>query len=322
MSEKIFLTRRIPEKGLKLLSKDHEIVVREKRSIPTEEEIVSGLEGSAGLICLLTDPIDRDVLSAPGLKAVSTYAAGYNNIDVEYATSRGIPVANAPGALTETTADLTFALLISVARRVVSGDELLRRGDFDGWAPMLLLGQDVHGKTLGIVGAGRIGGAVAERARGFDMRILYNNRNRDPELERRTGAEYAEFDKLLKTSDLVSLHTPLTDETRYLFGRREFELMKRTAIFVNTARGPCVREEDLVEALKEGEIWGAGLDVYEEEPEVNPRLLELDNVVLLPHLGSASRETRTGMAVTACKNMALMLGGKRPPNIVNPEVYS
>ena len=321
MTKKIFFTRRIPWEGIDILSEDYELIIREDESIPSKAEIIRGMKDCAGLVCLLTDPIDRDVLSSPGLKAVSTYAAGYNNIDVSFATSLGIPVSNAPGALTETTADIAFSLILTVARRIAEGDRFVRNKKFHGWAPMLLLGQDIHGKTLGIVGAGRIGTAIARRAMGFDMRILYHNRNRNRTLERETGAKYVTLPELLERSDIVSLNTPLTEETRYLFSRREFRSMKDTAVFINTSRGQCVNEGDLVEALRDGEIWGAGLDVYENEPEVDPRLLEMENVVLLPHLGSASLDTRTGMAITAARNMAFMLRGEIPPNIVNPEVY-
>ncbi|MDP6156893.1 MAG: D-glycerate dehydrogenase [Candidatus Thermoplasmatota archaeon] len=322
MRERIFFTRRIPSKGIEILKKDYELHIREDESIPTKEEIIDGIVGCEGLVCLLTDPIDRDVLSSPDLKFVSTYAAGYNNIDVTFASSRKIPVTNAPGALTETTADIAFALLLSAGRRVVEGDRFLREGSFHGWSPMLLLGQDIHGKTLGIVGAGRIGGALARRAVGFRMNILYYNRKPDPVLERETGAVYTPFDQLLCNSDFVSLHTPLTRETEHIISAREFGLMKKKAVFINTSRGPCVNENDLVKALESGDIWAAGLDVFEREPLVDERLLCMDNVVLLPHLGSASFDTRTGMAVTACTNMAMMLAGKRPPNIINPEVYS
>ena len=321
MRKKIFFTRRIPEEGIDLLRNDFELLIRDDERIPEKEEIITGMKGCEGLICLLTDPIDRDVLSSPGLAAVSTYAAGYNNIDVDFATSRNIPVANAPGALTETTADIAFSLLLSVARRIAEGDRFLREGRFEGWAPMLLLGQDVHGKTLGIVGAGRIGSAVARRAKGFGMKIIYHNRNPAPALEKETGASYRNFDQLLVESDFISLHTPLSRETKHLFSMSEFGKMKKSAVFINTSRGQCVNEKDLIIALENGEIWGAGLDVYEREPEVEERLLEMNNVVLLPHLGSASFDTRTGMAVTACRNMAFMLNGKMPPNIVNPGVY-
>lgn len=322
MKKKIFFTRRIPSAGIEILSKNYELLIREDESIPTKKEIIEGMTGCVGLVCLLTDPIDSDVLSSPSLKYVSTYAAGYNNIDVAFASSRNIPVTNAPGALTETTADIAFALLLSAGRRVVEGDRFLREGRFHGWSPMLLLGQDIHDKTLGIVGAGRIGGALARRAVGFRMNILYYNRKPDPVLERETGAVYVSFDELLRDSDFVSLHTPLNSETEHIFSAREFGLMKRSAVFINTSRGPCVNENDLVEALEKGEIWAAGLDVFEREPLVDERLLGMDNVVLLPHLGSASFDTRTGMAVTACTNMAMMLAGKRPPNIINPEVLN
>ncbi len=322
MKEKIFFTRRIPSAGIEILSKKYELLIREDESIPTKEEIIEGMRRCEGLVCLLTDPIDGDVLSSPALKYVSTYAAGYNNIDVAFASSRKIPVTNAPGALTETTADIAFSLLLSAGRRVVEGDRFLREGRFHGWSPMLLLGQDIHDKTLGIVGAGRIGGALARRAVGFGMKILYHNRTPNSDIEKETGAVYTSFDELLRESDFVSLHTPLTPETKNIFSAMEFGLMKRSAVFINTSRGPCVNENDLADALEKGEIWAAGLDVFEEEPMVNERLLRMDNVVLLPHLGSASFDTRTGMAVTACTNMAMMLAGKRPPNIVNPEVLN
>lgn len=305
---------------MKLFAGKYELVVREKDTIPTKEEIIGGLADCPALVCLLTDPIDREVLSVPGLRFVSTYAAGYNNIDVDFATSRGIPVTNAPGALTETTADLAFALILATARRIVEGDMFLRQGKFAGWAPMLMLGQDIHGSTLGIVGAGRIGSAVARRAKGFGMRILYHNRSRNPAFEEETGGEFFSLHRLLAQSDIVSLHTPLTNETRHIFGKMEFGMMKKSAIFINTSRGPCVDEGELAEALLSGRIWAAGLDVYEDEPRVDPRLLDMDNVVLLPHLGSASLSTRTNMAITTCRNMQAMLNGVRPPNVVNPEV--
>ncbi len=319
--EKIFVTRKIPKKGLDLLDGDFELIIRQEETIPTVKEIRAGLEGCTGLICLLTDNINREVLSVPGLIGVSNYAAGYNNIDVDYATSQGIPVTNSPGALTETTADLAFALLLASARRIPEAHEYAKSGKFTGWGAELFLGADVHGKTLGIIGAGKIGGSLARRALGFNMTILYHNRKPDKLLESDTGAQYCSLDELLTESDFISLHTPLSQETHHLITKREFRLMKKTAIFINTARGACVNEKDLADALKNGEIWGAGMDVFEEEPIINPKLLELNNVVVLPHIGSASLITRRGMAVTTCRNMEKILKGEMPPNIVNPEVY-
>lgn len=277
------------------------------------------------LICLLTDRVDEALLgAAPRLSVVANVAVGYDNIDVSAATRAGVAVTNTPGVLTEATADLAFALLLAVARRVPEGDAFLRAGRYTHWKlAQEQLGLDVHGQTLGIIGLGQIGRAVARRAfHGFGMRVLYHSRTRlDPTEEVELGVTYVELDRLFAESDFVSLHAPLTEETRHIVDRRALTLMKPTAVLINTSRGPLVDEAALVEALRSGAIAGAGLDVYEREPEVHPGLLELrERVVLLPHLGSATLPTRRRMADMAVLNVLAALSGRRPPNLVNPEV--
>lgn len=269
------------------------------------------------LICLLSETIDREVISrAPKLKVISNYAVGYNNIDVAFATERKIYVTNTPDVLTEATADLAWALLLAAARRVVEGDEMVRQNRFTGWAPDLLLGLDVAYKTLGVVGLGRIGLAVARRAKGFGMRVLYWSKNRKEQWEEQFGLEYQPLDTLLQTADFVSLNVALTPETHHLIGEKEFSLMKNTAILVNTARGPVVDEAALAAALREKKIWAAGLDVYENEPEVHPDLLKLDNVILAPHVGSGTIDTRAKMAEMVVSNVLMALKGQRPTNAI------
>lgn len=289
----------------------------------SRDELAAAVRGKAGLLSMLSDPVDSEVLGAsPDLKVVANYAVGFNNIDLASATQRGVAVTNTPGVLTETTADLAWALLMSAARRVVESDAFTRAGRFRGWEPMLFLGYDVYGKTLGLVGLGRIGQAVARRAQGFGMRVLYYTTHRRPvEEEKRLGVEFASLDDLLAKSDFVSLHVPLTDSTRHMIGRREMDLMKKTAIIVNTARGPVVDEKALVEALCQGRIAAAGFDVYENEPALAPGLTELPNVTLLPHTGSGTLETRTRMAVMAAQSVVDAIAGKRPEHVVNTEVY-
>ena len=319
----VFVTRKIPEEGLKLLKKYCEVYVNPYDRILTKDEIISNLKGRDGLLCLLTDKIDRDVIySNPRLKAISNYAAGYDNIDIKAATERKIPVTNTPDVLTETTAELAWALLFAVARRIVEGDRFTRDGKFRGWAPLLMLGQDISGKTLGIIGAGRIGTAFALKSKGFNMEVLYVSRRRNEILEKELNAKKVDLHTLLKNADFVSLHVPLTSETRHLIGEKELRMMKRNAILVNTSRGAVIDEKALVKALKERWIFGAGLDVYENEPEINRELTKLDNVVLEPHIGSATLETRTRMAVMAAENLIISLEGKKSKNCVNPEVFS
>lgn len=290
----------------------------------SRDELAAAVGGKAGLLSMLSDPVDGEVLGAsPDLKVVANYAVGFNNIDLASATQRGVVVTNTPGVLTETTADLAWALLMSAARRVIESDAFTRAGRFRGWEPMLFLGYDVYGKTLGLVGLGRIGQAVAKRAQGFGMRVLYYTSHRRPvEEEKRLGVEFASLDDLLAKSDFVSLHVPLTDSTRHMIGERELGLMKPTAIIVNTARGPVVDEKALVEALRQRRIAAAGFDVYENEPALAPGLTELPNVTLLPHTGSGTLETRTRMAVMAAQSVVDVLAGKRPEYVVNTEIYN
>jgi glyoxylate reductase len=267
----------------------------------------------------VTEKIDAGILGAAGrrLRIVANMAVGYDNIDVEAATQRGITVTNTPGVLDETTADTAFMLLLAAARRLGEAERLLRAGEWHAWGPKQLVGPDVWGKTLGIVGMGRIGEAVARRARGFGMKVIYSSRTEKPEADEELGAERRELDDLLRESDFVSVHTPLSEETRHLIGSRELSLMGESAVLVNTSRGPVVDEAALAEALAEGRIFAAGLDVYEEEPKVHPNLLELENVVLAPHIGSASIETRERMAAMAAENIVVALSGGDPLNAIN-----
>ena len=319
---KVFVTRRIPQVGLDLLQKECEVKVNPHERVLTRQELIDGVKEADGLLCLLTDTIDKEVMDAnPKLKVISNYAVGYNNIDVEEATRRGIMVTNTPGVLTDTTADLTWAILMCVARRIVEADRFTRQGKFKQWSPMLFLGSDVHHSTLGIVGFGRIGRAVARRAKGFEMKVLYTDVKRAPEkVEEELEAKFVFLDELLSSSDFVSLHAPLLPTTYHLIGEKELRRMKRTAFLINAARGPLVDEKALVRALKEGWIAGAALDVYENEPELTPGLAELDNVVLVPHIGSASTATREKMATMAATNLLAGLKGEVPPNLVNREV--
>jgi glyoxylate reductase len=319
---KIFVTRKIPEKGLKLLQKYHEIEVNPHDSSLTKDEIIKGIKGKEGLLCLLTDNIDSEIInSEPKLKMIANYAVGYNNIDIRTASKKNIPVSNTPGVLTDTTAELTWALLFSAARRIVEGDYFTRAGKFKGWAPMLMLGQDFNKKTLGIIGAGRIGTAVALKSKGFNMNILYYNRSENKKLNKELNAKKVELDTLLKQSDFVSLHVPLNDETKHLISKKELKMMKETAVLVNTSRGPVIDEKALIESLEKKWIFSAGLDVYENEPEIPDSLKKLDNVVIQPHTGSASFETRSKMALMAAENMIEGLKGEIPPNCVNKEIF-
>lgn len=322
MSFSVYATRRIPESGLDMLRNSGvDLEVNPHDRPPTREELLGGVQGRDGVLCQLNDAIDEEVLSAAGsqCRVFANYAVGYNNIDVSTATDLGIAVTNTPGVLTETTADLAWSLLMSVARRIVESDKFFRTGQWNGWGPMQFLGHDIHGATLGIVGAGRIGMATARRARGFDMKVLYASRRNNKDLDT-MGGRRVELAELLKESDFVSLHVPLTDETQHLIGRDELAMMKSSAYLINTARGPVVDEAALVEALRERRIAGAGLDVYENEPEPAPGLTELDNVVCICHLGSATEATRTRMSEMVAENLLAAMRGEPVPNPVNPEV--
>ncbi len=321
----IWVSRQLPTAVMELLEKYFEVDCPPGDRGLSREELLRQVKGRDGLLPLLTDRIDREVLEAAGaqLRVIANYAVGFNNIDLPAATARNIAVTNTPGVLTDTTADLTMALVLGVARRLVEADKYTRAGKFQAWAPLLFLGADVHHKTLGIMGFGRIGSAVARRARGFDLTILYhNNRRADPELEKRVGARLVDKETLLRESDFVSLHVPLTPQTVHFMGAAEFSQMKPTAFLVNTSRGEVIDEGALVEALINGQIAGAGLDVFEHEPAIHPALLSLDNVILLPHIGSGSVETRTKMGLMAAENLIAAFQGKIPPNCLNPEIYN
>jgi len=320
---KVFVTRKILEEGLNMLRERYDVEVSDYDGVIPREMLLKKVKGADALLSLLTDNIDAEVMDAagPNLKIIANYAVGYNNIDVEEATKRGIMVTNTPGVLTETTADFAWTLLMAIARRIVEADKFVREGKFRGWEPMLLLGTDVFGATLGIVGFGRIGQAMARRALGFNMRVLYYDNSRvDEQLEKELKATFVDLPTLLKESDFVTLHVPLTKQTHHLIGEKELKMMKKDAYLINTARGPVVDEKALVKALKEGWIKGAALDVFENEPEIEPELLKLDNVVLAPHIASASYATRSKMSVMVAENIIKALNGEVPPNLVNPEV--
>jgi len=319
---KIFVTRKIPDPGLDLLRKEYKLDINPYDRPLSKDEITKGLKGKDGLLCLLTDQIDKEVIySEPRLKTIANYAVGYDNVDIKAATERGIPVSNTPKVLTETTAEMTWALLLSVARRIVEGDTYTRNGKFKGWAPMLMLGQDITNKTLGIIGAGRIGTAVALKSKGFNMKVLYYNSRHNEILDRELGAQKVEFLDLLKKSDFISLHVPLNDSTYHMISEKELKMMEKTSVLINTSRGSVVDEQALVKALKEKWIFGVGLDVYEHEPRISEELSKLDNVILQPHSASATYETRTKMAIMAAENMIAGLKGEIPPNCVNKEVF-
>jgi len=320
---KVLITRMLPQPALDIVFTHCDVDLNRRDVRYTKQQLLRRLKRKAGMICLLTDAIDAAVLrSNPHLKVVSNVAVGIDNIDLRAATKHGIMVTNTPGVLTETTAEFAWALLMAAARRVVEGDRFVRAGKWKEWMLMGFLGRDLFGKTLGICGLGRIGSAVARRARGFNMRIAYTQRHRNEAKERELDATYVDKTTLLKESDFVVLVLPLTPETRHYIGPKELKGMKATAILVNVARGPIVDEKALVHALKTKTIAGAGLDVFEREPKVQRGLLRLPNVVLAPHIASASMETRTRMACMAAENCVAALTGQRPPNLVNPEILT
>ena len=324
--KKVFVTRKIPQEGLDMVLGKFEVTVWPSEHPPSREEILENAKDCQGLITLLSDPIDAELIGQlPNLKAIVQYAVGYDNIDVSEATRRGIIVTNTPGVLTETTADLTWSLIMSTARRIVEADRYIRDGNWNvAWGPELLLGSDIHGATIGIIGMGRIGQAVARRAQGFNMRVLYHSQNHNGELaalEKLLGAQSTSLETLFKESDIVSVHVPLTSETHHLIGEKEFGIMKKGSILVNTSRGPVVDQEALYHALTSGQLGGAGLDVFREEPiSKESPLLGLQNIVLVPHIGSASKKTRATMATMCAENIIAAFNKERPPNIVNPEV--
>src|SRR5215204_4170668 len=317
MPEKVLVTREIPSAGLRALEPFDVRVLHERP--PERGELLDAVRGVSGILSTATEKMDGELMDAAGedLKVIANMAVGYDNVDVEAATERGVVVTNTPEVLNETTADTAFMLLLAAARRLGEAERLLRSGRWDAWGPQQLTGPDFWGKKLGVVGFGRIGQALARRTRGFDMDLVYHDLYRNEEAERELGARYLELDELLRTSDFVSVHTPLTPETTHLIGAKELERMKPAAVLVNSSRGPVVDEAALADALEEGSIFAAGLDVYEEEPEVHPKLLELENVVLAPHIGSASIETRDKMAALAAENIVAVLSGEEPKTPVN-----
>jgi glyoxylate reductase len=324
MNMQILVTGRLPEEVLLPLKEKHHVEINHEDRPMDRRELIDSLADKEGLLPMITDRIDEEVLDhAPHLRMIANFGVGYNNIDVRGATARGVMVSNTPGVLTNATAELAFALILSVSRRLVEGDRMVREGRFKFWAPMLFLGHEVAGKTLGIVGLGEIGKAVAKKALAFDMRVLYHNRQRiDAADERTLMAEYVDMKTLLMKSDIVSLHVPLAEETKHMIGAEELSLMKQTAYLINTSRGPVVDEAMLVAVLREGKIGGAGLDVYENEPALTPGLAELENVILLPHIGSGTHETRVKMGTLAVENLIIGLAGGVPPNLVNPDVLA
>ncbi len=315
---KVYVSRVIPKTGMNILEDSCDVTVNEKDEQLSKDKLIENLKDKDGALVMLSDKIDRELIEAcPNLKAVSNLAVGYNNIDVEAAKEAGIIATNVPEVLTEATAELTWALLMAVARRVVEADKFLRAGKFDDWGPMLLMGNDIYGKKLGIIGFGDIGQAVARKAAGFDMEIAYNKRNKlSIATEKRLGVEYKNIPQLLAESDYITINAPLNSETYHMIGTEELQIMKETAYIINTGRGPIIDEKALVEALKNGVIAGAALDVFENEPEVESGLLELDNVILTPHIGSASKEARYELAEKAASDLVAALTGGEVENPV------
>ena len=324
MKTKVFVSRKLPEPALSIVMQNCDAEVWMEELPPSYETMLDKVQGVDGLLCLLTDKVDGNLMDAAGkqLKVISNCAVGYDNINILEAIQRGIPVGNTPGILTDTTADFAFALLMAAARRVVEGDTYVREGKWQTWGLTLLLGQDIAGATLGLVGFGRIGKAVARRATGFGMRVIYHDPIKDDPEAQALNAEWVELETLYAESDFVSIHTPLNDETKYLINAQAFEQMKSSAILINTARGGVVDPGALHQALTTGQIAYAALDVTEPEPiAANSPLLELDNIILAPHIASASRATRGKMAAMAVENLLAGLKDEHLPNCVNPEVY-
>ncbi|HAA86200.1 MAG TPA: D-glycerate dehydrogenase [Kosmotogaceae bacterium] len=315
--QKISVTYKLPEEGLRLLRR-YDLKVNAEDRFLSKPELIDFAYNADALITLLSDQIDREVIERlENLKVIANYAVGFNNIDIVAAKERGVVVTNTPGVLTEATADLTMALILATTRRLVEGDRFVRRGLFDGWKPELLLGVSLKDRVLGIIGLGRIGKAVVQRAKAFGMKVVYHNRMPASKKEEKAlSVEYKSLEDLLKLSDVVSVHVPLTKETRHLIGSSRLKLMKPTGVLINTSRGAVIDEQALIQFLRERRIFAAGLDVFENEPEIPYALRELDNVVLLPHLGSATRETRMEMALMVARNVIAVLNGKRPPNRV------
>ena len=323
---KIFVTRKIPGTALeRLKSSDNEVEISEFDRPLTEEELLEKARGVDALLSLLTDKINGDVIDAigPQLKIISNYAVGFDNINIKEATDRGVIVTNTPSnEVNEAVAEHAWALMLSLARRIVEADEATKRGSYRGWEPDIFLGTNMIGKTLGIIGLGRIGTMTARRANGFKMKILYNKHHRDEEAEKELGVEFAELDDLLAKADFISIHVPLTDETRHMINKEVLAKMKKGVILVNTSRGPVIDEHDLIEALRSGHLGGVGLDVYDNEPNIGPELIGMENVILTPHIASATIEARQKMGDQAVDAILDVFAGKKPDNIVNEEIWT
>lgn len=320
---KVYVSRLIPEPALEIVRAATEMRVWDREDVPPPRDVLlREVADCEGLLSLLTEKIDDELIrAAPRLRVVANMAVGFDNIDVPAATRRGVLVTNTPEVLTETVADFAFTLMLASSRRLVEADTLTRAGEWKTWSPLMLAGQDMHHATLGLVGVGRIGAAVARRAKGFEMRVIYYDVVRRPDLEQSLGIEFRDLNEVLREADFISVHVPLTEQTRHLISRDQFRLMKKTAVFVNTSRGPVVDQAALAEALRTRTIYAAGIDVFEKEPvPADDPLLRLDNVIVAPHIASASIPTRTRMATLAAENLVAALQGKRPPTPVNPEV--
>lgn len=322
---KVFVSRRLPGNSLdKLLNSGHEVTISEFDRPLSAEEFLERAQGMDAVLSFLSDKIDGEVMDAlgPQLRILSNYAVGFDNIKVEDATERGIVVTNTPSdEVNESVAEHTWALLLALTRRVVEADESTRRGAYHGWEPGIFIGPNMVGKTLGIIGLGRIGTMTARRAKGFGMRVLYNKRSRDEEVEKELGIEFAELDRLLGESDVVSLHVPLTEDTRHMMNNETFSKMKKGAYFVNTARGAIVQEQHMADALRTGQLAGAAIDVFDNEPYVNPELIAMENVILTPHIASATWEARNKMGEQAVGAILKVLNGEKPDTLVNEDVW-
>lgn len=321
---KVFVTRKIPEVGINLLKKKYVVKVYPENRIIPRKELLAGVRWCDALLCLLTDKIDKEVIEAnPQLKVISNYAVGFNNIDIKSASSKGIPVCNTPGVVTDAVAEHTFALILSLARRIIEADNFTKSGKYHGWDPFLFIGTELKGKTLGIVGLGKIGEGVAERAaKGMGMKVVYYDIRKNLKFEKEFNAKYFSLYKLLKEADVISIHVPLLPSTHHLIGRKELSLMKSSAFLINTSRGPVIDEKALVQALQQRKIRGAALDVYENEPKLAPGLARLKNVVLTPHTASATMEARSFMSELAARNIIDVLEGRKSPYIINKDMYN
>lgn len=316
---RVFVTRKIPDAGIRILREaGYDVNVYDDIEPLSREIFLNKIENIDALIPMLSENVDKEAMDrAVKLKIIANYAVGYNNIDINYANTKKIFVTNTPNVLTEATADLTWALILSVTKRIPEADQFVRQGKFKGWEPLLMLGDDVSGKTLGIIGAGRIGQAVGSRARGFKMNVLYYSPSEKKQFEHQIGVRRCEFDELIQKADILTIHCPLNEKTHHMINSENIYNIKKGAFIINTSRGPVIDEKALAQALESGHLGGAGLDVYEFEPEINSTLLKLKNVILLPHIGSATRDTRSAMACMAANNVKAVLNGNKPLNPVN-----